>query len=125
MIKERELLETALGILEDYELGYGGDHHKSPEASILNDIRKLLTQPEQEHVGIVRTIGGYPDNSEHVVDWVCKYRDLKDGDRLYLAPPKREPLSHEHLEALVDKYHGYPMTLGRVIEKAHGIGGEE
>ena len=45
---ERELLQTALGILEDYEWGYGGDHHKSPEASILNDIRKLLAQPEQD-----------------------------------------------------------------------------
>lgn len=55
MSRERDLLQTALGILEDYEWGYGGDHHKSPEASILNDIRKLLAQPElleevhQEH----------------------------------------------------------------------------
>ena len=48
MSRERDLLQTALGILEDYEWGYGGDHHKSPEASILNDIRKLLAQPEQE-----------------------------------------------------------------------------
>ena len=47
MSRERDLLQTALGILEDYEWGYGGDHHKSPEASILNDIRKLLAQPEQ------------------------------------------------------------------------------
>ena len=44
---------------------------------------------------------------------------------LYTAPPKREPLSDERLEFLVDKYHGYPKTLGRAIEKAHGIGGEE
>lgn len=36
--------------------------------------------------------------------------------------PKREPLSDERLEFLVDKYHGYPKTLGRAIEKAHGIG---
>ena len=42
---------------------------------------------------------------------------------LYLAPPKREPLSDERLEFLVDKYHGYPKTLGRAIEKAHGITG--
>jgi hypothetical protein len=42
-----------------------------------------------------------------------------------VADSKREPLIYEHLEALVDKYHGYPMTLGRAIEKAHGIGGEE
>ena len=34
----------------------------------------------------------------------------------------REPLSDERLEFLVDKYHGYPKTLGREIEKAHGIG---
>jgi len=38
--------------------------------------------------------------------------------------PKREPLSDERLEFLVDKYHGYPKTLGRAIEKAHGIGVE-
>jgi hypothetical protein len=36
---------------------------------------------------------------------------------------KREPLIYEHLEDLVDKYYGYPMTLGRAIEKAHGITG--
>jgi len=36
---------------------------------------------------------------------------------------KLKPLSDERLEFLVDKYHGYPKTLCRVIEKAHGIGG--
>jgi hypothetical protein len=36
---------------------------------------------------------------------------------------KRKPLPYEHLEALVDKHHGYPMVLGRAIEEAHGIGG--
>ena len=39
-----------------------------------------------------------------------------------LLTQKREPLSDERLEFLVDKYHGYPKTLGRAIEKAHGIG---
>jgi hypothetical protein len=34
----------------------------------------------------------------------------------------REPLSDERLEFLVGKYHGYPKTLGREIEKTHGIG---
>ena len=42
---------------------------------------------KQEPVGIVRTIGGYPDDSEHIVEWLCKYKDLKEGDKLYLAPP--------------------------------------
>jgi hypothetical protein len=49
-------------------------------------------------------------------------KDMFEVIPLYTAPPKREPLSYEHLEDLVDKYHGYPMTLGRAIEKAHGIG---
>ena len=49
-------------------------------------------------------------------------REIFEVIPLYTAPPKREPLSYEHLEALVDKYHGYPMTLGRAIEEAHGIG---
>ena len=37
---------------------------------------------------------------------------------------KREPLSYEQLEDLVDEHRGYPMTFGRAIEKAHGITGE-
>ena len=61
------------------------------------EVIPLYTAPpvksEQEHVGIVRTIGGYPDNSEHVVDWVCKYRDLKEGDRLYLAPQTHKSIT--------------------------------
>jgi hypothetical protein len=38
---------------------------------------------------------------------------------------KREPLSDERLEFLVDKHHGYPKTLGREIEKEHGIEGKK
>lgn len=34
-------------------------------------------------VGRVKTVGGYPDESEHTVEWLCKYKDLKDGDLLY------------------------------------------
>ena len=68
------------------------------------EVIPLYTAPpvksEQEHVGIVRTIGGYPDNSERVVDWVRPYKYLKDGDRLYTAPPKREPLSDDEMRAI-------------------------
>ena len=86
----------------------------------------LSKKPEQEPVGIVRTIGGYPDNSEHVVDWVCKYKDLKEGDRLYLAPPKRDPLSEEAVcQILLKKEWKGFVELVRMVEKAHGIGGGE
>ena len=92
---------------------------ESPISDVTVD--DLAKQVKQEHVGIVRTIGGYPDDSEHVVDWLCKYKDLKEGDRLYLAPPKREPLSSIKILELTSK-HEYAINLIRAVEKAHGIG---
>src|SRR5690554_4796685 len=52
----------------------------------------LLTAPavHGEPVGRVKTVGGYPDESEHTVEWLCKYKDLKDGDLLYTAPQPTE-----------------------------------
>ena len=86
-------------------------------ASLLeNDLRKeleeLLAQPEQEPVGVVRIIGGYPDNSERVVEWVRPYKYLKDGDRLYTAPPKREQGLREDLRegiSFCDHFAGLAM----------------
>ena len=91
------------------------------------EVIPLYTAPpvksEQEPVGIVRTIGGYPDNSEHVVDWVRPYKYLKDGDKLYLAP-KREPLSESEIASIWGDS-DYDVTVVKRIEKAHGIGGVE
>lgn len=39
----------------------------------------------REPVARVKTVGGYPDESEHVVEWLCKHKDMKDGDYLYLV----------------------------------------
>jgi len=87
----------------------------------------MLDQPEQEQeqtpVGIVITIGGYPDDSEHTVKLTCRHRDLKDGDLLYTSPPKRMPLSDDEI---LNLYKDFSKTtfveLVRQIEKAHGIG---
>ena len=97
------------------------------------EVIPLYTAPpvksEQEHVGIVRIIGGYPDNSERVVEWVRPYKYLKDGDKLYLAP-KREPLSEDKLDVLAEVnitdegIAGYYLGF-RDAEKHHGIGGGE
>ena len=90
---------------------------------------KWLSQPEQEPVAwIIET-----EIEGKLSEWICtdkkhymnEHDATKDPIPLYTAPPKREPLSDERLEFLVDKYHGYPKTLGRAIEKAHGIGGGE
>ena len=95
---------------------------ESPISDVTVD--DLVKQVKQEPVGIVRTIGGYPDDSEHVVDWLCKYKDLKEGDKLYLAPPRREPLSEDTILRLISEHRYFPPNLVRAIEKAHGIGGE-
>lgn len=119
MTIERELLQRAKILLDCV--------CTSP---VQKEIEELLAQPEQEPVGIVRTIGGYPDDSEHVVDWLCKYKDLKEGDRLYLAPPTREPLSDDVIRNFADAFgymvHNNAFTQGvRWAEKQHKIGVEQ
>ena len=94
------------------------------------EVIPLYTAPpvksEQEPVGIVRTIGGYPDDSEHVVDWLCKYKDLKEGDRLYLAPQTHKPLTGIEIsngfKADDEATHPYSYWAGvEFAEKHHGI----
>ena len=115
MSKERELLKRFMIELTTEE----------DVVSLFNDIKECLAQPEQEPVAWCQMVEGKVQDlltSFEMKDWLYD----KSWIPLYTAPPKREPLSYEHLEDLVDKYHGYPMTLGRAIEKAHGItGGEE
>ena len=89
-------------------------------------------QPKQEPVGIVKTIGGYPDNSAHTVELTCRHGDLRDGDLLYKAPQKREPLSDDEVIA---RYKAISIENALYVptyyagfrdeEKAHGIGGGE
>ena len=98
------------------------------------EVIPLYTAPpvksEQEPVGIVRTIGGYPDNSEHIVEWLCKYKDLKEGDRLYLAPQTHKPITGIEIsnafKADDEATHPYSYWAGvDFAEKHHGIGGGE
>jgi hypothetical protein len=86
MNKERELLIRARDVLRGL---------KETHYHLYWDIQTALDQPEQEPVGIVITIGGYPDDSEHTVKLTCRHRDLKDGDLLYTAPPKQEPINFD------------------------------
>ncbi len=98
MSKERELLQRVIAGDDD------GDFFISHR--LYKDIETFLAQPEQEPV------------ENRIARWhTLGYEQGKKAS-------KREPLIYEHLEALVDKYHGYPMTLGRAIEKEHGIGAD-
>ena len=122
MSKERELLKRWL-------IDFGKIH---PDVGLIKETKELLAQPEQEQepVGVVRIIGGYPDNSERVVEWVRPYKYLKDGDKLYLAPQTREPLSDKEITKNTPKLIHIGERLAfragvRFAEKHHGIGGGE
>ena len=99
MSKERELLQRCLD-----EFEYKGVACNE----LCIDINKLLAQPEQ-------------DNIQYLLDQVARLTAENAMLKEKWSTPKREPLSHEHLEALVDKYHGYPRTLVRTVESIHGI----
>jgi hypothetical protein len=98
MSKERELLERWVS-------QFGNLRH---DFNLLTETKELLAQPEQTE-------------PEPIEDRIARWHKL--GFEQGKKASQREPLIYEHLEALVDKYHGYPMTLGRAIEKAHGITG--
>ena len=127
MSKEKDLLKRVRDTLR----GLKESHY-----DLYWDIQAALDQPEQEPVGIVRTIGGYPDESDHIAEWTCSFKYLKDGDKLYLTPPKREPLSHEEINECMETSDSFGFNgdvyiadgvnafenFARAIEKAHGIG---
>ena len=91
-------------------------------------LREALAEPEQKPTGIIRTIGGYPDESQHTVEWLVKHKDLHDGDKLYTLPPARKPLTDEDVMSLALKYDldatwsKHLFKFVRAIERAHGIG---
>jgi hypothetical protein len=131
--RERELLKRVVSgdNKGDFFISY----------DLYKEIYEFLAQPEQEPVAWMSlsdiewmNIVNHPKileltdgrhNSEEAVNLAVKMTEEKCKKNNSDSIPKREPLSYEHLEDLVDKYHGYPMTLGRAIEKAHGIGGGE
>jgi hypothetical protein len=92
MSKQREALESILQML--------GDPMSPLEAKIIVTAYEALVEPEQKPVGIVRTVGGYPDDSTHTVEWLVKHKELRDGDKLYASPQTRKPLTDERIDAL-------------------------
>jgi hypothetical protein len=121
MNKQREVLEKALDALDCiYSPLHVREINKVGAAMVA--IREALAEPEQEPVGIVRTVGGYPDDSTHTVEWLVKHKELRDGDKLYTAPPARQPLTDEEIDNLELPPNGCTMReLVRAIEWAHGI----
>jgi hypothetical protein len=77
--------DCPMGIVLAYE-----DYEAKRKESTLQEISDIGREIGQEPAGVIKTIGGYPDQSEHTVEWNVPRKDLKDGQPVYTAPPKRE-----------------------------------
>ena len=125
MNKERELLQNILDQHEDDRFDIGSINH--------GKIRRLLAQPEPEQEPVAwRGI----NFTEAEGDWL--YRDIDEpftdsnyrnvGEALYLAPPRREPLSDKEIQdALIRCRQSTTWDYGfeagvKYAEQKHGIG---
>ena len=115
-----------------------GDFFISNE--LLKEIEALLAQPETEQEPVVwQVIGiaGFMYVYNKPIDQVYEHHTV---NALYLAPPKREPLSDAEVLKIATKVcledMGVEMNpkdfkdtgvfeLSRAIEKAHGIGEDD
>lgn len=123
-----------MGFIKDLSNGTQNVKHLSEKeqsaivralASAIVDLSKQV--PDPNPVGYVKTVGGYPDESEHKAEWVVKYKELKEGQPLYTTPPTREPLSIDKIKLLDcdsrDESGIFDtLSFARAVEQAHGIG---
>jgi len=121
MSKEREMIEK----LCSFQMTY------SDWLLLIADAEELLAQPEQEPVAWMydhQIEVGYDKYTEVNIIETCA-RNLESNNcinirPLYLAPPKREPLSVERIADLwTDINTNSVRNFARAIEKEHGIGG--
>ena len=142
MSKERDLLAKVCVFL---------DRNVENNCGLVSEIRSLLSQPNEEKLTMQQRLEEYkkgyaraeqrlkrePLSDEMIeVAWMNDSGGcfLSDGNKysenwtpLYATLPKREPLSkEEYMSLFIDTYHSEnPITdFVRLIEKAHGIGGE-
>ena len=93
-------------------------------AKVVQSLREALAQKdEQEPVAWVDVKDTHRGPYEfHGIDY------MPEGKHpLYIAPPKRQPLTDEKLRAMWANYApivGGVLEFARAIEKAHGIGAE-
>jgi len=104
MSKQREAMEIALKVIDHINTQYALPSDLIAIGKAKQAIREALDEPEQKPVGIVRTVGGYPDDSTHTVEWLVKHKELRDGDKLYASPQTRKPLTEQ--EPVAWMYHG-------------------
>lgn len=93
---------------------------------LLKEISELLAQPEQQPEAwiIVNKETGYRTQVSDLTPFLY-HREIFEVIPLYTSPPKREPLSDKDIgELLMGGFSTHLIDLVRMVEKAHGIGGE-
>jgi hypothetical protein len=65
-------------------------------------------------------------DSDNLWDVRVTFNQDSNGIPLYLAPPQRQPLTEEQIDAIWDeeKVFANPYEIARAIERKHGIGGD-
>ena len=109
MSKVRELLVHALDRLK--HINFEDDHLTN---DLIQTIQKYLAQPEQTKQEPKGYVIYKPEGSEE-----------EEIIPLYTAPQKRKPLSDDEMRAIWKEGIRCEISfveIGRVIEKAHGIG---
>ena len=120
MSKERELLNKAIEIIQIVPL-MASIGHAAPDfgSELILEIQELLAQPEQAVAECT--------NSD---TWNCKYCNKTEScgalkDSRNFAPPKREPLGLEIMDACGSEDYREGFKDGALYaEKCHGIGEE-
>ena len=116
MSKERELLERVMYRIPSSTIS---EH----DLDLVDDIKELLAQPEQEPETMEDIWGLF--NAVFVGATIQKslaQELIIKAHHRGVEVAKGEPLITDALEFLVDEYKGFPMSLCRAIEAAHGIG---
>lgn len=130
MVTKDEALRLSLTYVQANHLGGSG------ELELLDALREALAQPEQEPLEYWNAVEGWvkiDEVREHFDSVGCGtiYKTAgEDRTPIYTSPPKRQPLTDEKLNKIVDAHttsdHGYDIWcngrgVARAIEQAHGI----
>lgn len=116
----RKAAQQALDALEEYEKSY------QAVADGLKPLRAALAENQSEDVlGMVEPVAWLTRDEQDGLWHPTALKKTVDDRPLYLAPPKREPLTDEEISKIFIYCGRDKETFARAIERAHGIGGEE
>ena len=85
------------------------DNCESLVNRIAGRIDAALNPAQAVPVARIVTIGGYPDDSQHTVEWLVKHKNLREGQLLYTH---RAPLDSDTRKPLTDDDISDCMNIG-------------